>query len=94
MCGRVASCDAPQKLILKCLAMNEVRIKSLPRKRPERDKLLSSLASFGIKCFKLQELKSDLFQVWCNFDSDVDLLFSDGCVKELKKNSLRTSTAT
>ena len=70
---------------INCCSMNKVRIKSLPGKRPERDKLLHSLTSFNIKCFKLVELKSDIFQVWCNTDSDVDLLFSEACVKELKK---------
>ena len=67
------------------MEMNKVKIKSFSGKRPDRVKLLNTLSTYNVKYFKVQEIRSDGFLLWCNSDKDVDLLFSDECESALKQ---------
>ena len=64
--------------------MNKVKIKSVPGNRPERGQLLSCLSLCNVKCYKVHEIRNDGFILWCNSDTDVDVLFSKQCVAALK----------
>ena len=65
--------------------MNKVKIKCLQGKRPDRGKFLTTLSIHNVKCFKLQDISGDSYLVWCNSDTDIDLLFSNQCVETLRQ---------
>ena len=50
-----------------------------------RDSVLKITNNFHIKCSRINKVNPDLLLMYCNSSKDVDLLFSDKCLSELKK---------